>query len=108
MRNMEERNKYSVIYSSNALDDLRRIFKYITFFYGERYLNKFNNELDKHITLLEIFPELYPECRYSFHGSFLRKLPFKGYIIFYTIDHSNSEVIIINIFNELENIDSKF
>lgn len=52
---MEERNKYSIIYSSNALDDLQRIFKYITLFYGENYIDKFYIELNKHISYWEFF-----------------------------------------------------
>lgn len=105
---MEERNKYTVEYSDNALDNLDRIFKYIAFFYDENYVDRFLLELEKYVALLEIFPELYPKCSLTFHGETLRKLPFNGYIALYLLDHTNCKVIIINVFSELENIQKKF
>lgn len=105
---MESKDKYNVVFSLNAHEELDHILNTLEIIYSKQLAIKLFDELYRRLEYLKFFPEMFNKSNYQFHGRILRKIPVKGYIILYTTDHQRKEVIIIGIFSELEDIDSKF
>lgn len=91
---------YEIIYSPEALNDLRDIYMYITF----EKLAPENAEgqtkrIRKAIRGLNLFPEGHTEVDWEPWASMgMRFLPVDNYIVYYLIDNADKMVKIVRIF----------
>ncbi len=105
---MELKDKYEIVFSLNAEDELSHILNMLDILYDKEVSTRLYNEINRYLEYLNFFPEMFGWSKYTFHGKSLRKIPVKGYVILYLVDHQNKIVNIIGVFSELEDIDSKF
>lgn len=93
-------NKYRIIYSPLAADDLRSIYTYITnTLKAKLAATNQVNAIRKAIRALDIMPERFPiyESK-SLKAITFHKLPVNNYVIFYMVDNENHIVNIVRIF----------
>ena len=93
-------NKYIIIYSPLAADDLRSIYTYITnTLKAKLAATNQVNAIRKAIRALDIMPERFPiyESK-SLKAITFHKLPVNNYVIFYMVDNENHIVNIVRIF----------
>ncbi|MEE1354071.1 MAG: type II toxin-antitoxin system RelE/ParE family toxin [Acutalibacteraceae bacterium] len=92
-------NKYSVLISPKAYQDLDGIYKYITdSLEAPNTAEKLISQIEQRILSLELFPHrgtLRKTGIYS-NGKY-RQLFFKNYTIIYRINESNHQIIIVTI-----------
>lgn len=90
---------YRVIYSSEALDDIRKIYSYIAYELQvpDTALNQVNR-IRKEIRTLDFMPMRYAIVDWEPWKSMqMHKLPVDNYIIFYLFDSDDMTVTIIRI-----------
>jgi len=102
------KDKYEIVFSPNAEDEYNHVLDTLDILYGKEVFIRLYDEINRYLEYLSFFPEMFGWSNYVFHGKPLRKIPVKGYVIVYLVDHQNKTVEIIGIFSELEDIDSKF
>lgn len=99
--------KYTVIYSPEAMDDLRSIYSYIAFKLKEpgiakKLVDKIRNDIRK----LYEQPERYAPVEWEPWKSMgMRKLPIGNYVVLYLTDNGQKEVSITRIFYGGRNIE---
>ena len=99
--------KYTVIYSPEAMDDLRSIYSYIAFKLKEpdiakKLVDKIRNDIRK----LDEQPERYAPVEWEPWKSMgMRKLLIGNYVVLYLTDNGQKEVSIIRIFYGGRNIE---
>ena len=99
--------KYTVIYSPEAMDDLRSIYSYIAFKLKEpdiakKLVDKIRNDIRK----LDEQPERYAPVEWEPWKSMgMRKLPIGNYVVLYLTDNGQKEVSITRIFYDGRNIE---
>ena len=103
---------YNVIYSPEAVSDLRSIYSYIAFTLQEPdTAENLVNEIRAEIRKLDQQPERYAPVDWEpWQSMGMRKLPVKNYVAFYLVDNDSNEVNIARIFyggRDIENIVSK-
>ncbi len=92
--------KYNVIYSPEALDDLETIYTYIAFELqaGQAAQNQVSGIRD-HIRKLDTFPESFAIVDWEpWQSAGMHKLPIDNYVVYYLVDASILTVTIIRIF----------
>ena len=96
---MSEEN-YSVVYSPEAIDDLKAIYRYISVDLQEKETAK--NLIDRirsKIRGLNTFPGKYKKVEWEpWAGMEMRQMPVENYIIFYLTNHSEKKVLIVRVF----------
>lgn len=91
---------YSIIYSPEALDDLRAIYMYIAYELltgetAERQVNHIRTAVRK----LDMFPEGHSAIKWEPWASIgMRYLPVDNYIVYYLVDNTEKRVSIVRIF----------
>lgn len=99
--------KYTVIYSPEAMDDLRSIYSYIAFKIKEpdiakKLVDKIRNDIRK----LDEQPERYAPVEWEPWKSMgMRKLLIGNYVVLYLTDNGQKEVSITRIFYGSRNIE---
>lgn len=99
---------YKIIYSPQALDDLKRIYSYIAFSLkaaptAKKLVNRIRNE----IRTLYTMPERYAAFKLeTWQHAGMRKLTIGNFVVIYTIDNSSRTVSIIRILYGGMDIDS--
>lgn len=92
-------NSYKIIWSEEALNNLKRIITYLEKQWTKREITKFARLLDKNITLIKENPQIFP--RSEIGKGFRRAVISKQVSIFYMInDHT---VNIISVFDNRQN-----
>lgn len=100
--------KYRVIYTPEAVEDLRGIYYHI----AKRLLAPVAarnqvNRIRKGIRGLEVFPSGHAFVEWEpWHGMGIRFLPIDNYSVLYSVDEENVRVIIIRIFYSGRNIET--
>lgn len=91
---------YSVIYSPEAVDDLREIYLYIAFTLkvpdtAEKQVNRIRKE----IRSLDFMPSRYSVVNWEPWKSMkMHKVPVDNFVVYYTVNDSDSTVTVIRIF----------
>ena len=81
-------NKYKIIWSPKANQDLNKIYTYIAYTLKEVSIaNKTVKKIIKFISSLNYSPERYPKLKYNNNIKNLRKLPLDNFVIIYQIDN---------------------
>lgn len=91
---------YSIIYTPEAVDDLRGIYSYIAMelLVPDTAKNQVNR-IREAILNLDSFPKKHPEVDWEpWKGMGVRKFPVDNYIVFYLVDDEMLEVNIVRIF----------
>ena len=101
--------KYKIIYSPEAVDDLRNIYSYISAELQEPSIAK--NQVDmirQSIKSLDEMPERHMKVEWEPWNSMgMRKFPVSNYVFFYYVDNEDNSVSIARIFysgRDVENI----
>lgn len=98
---------YNVVYSSEALDDIRKIYSYIAYELQvpDTALNQVNR-IRKKIRSLDFMPMRYTIVEWEPWKSMqMHKLPVDNYIVFYLADSDTMTVTIIRIVYGGQNIE---
>ena len=92
--------KYTIVYSTDALEDLRGIYSYIALEIMEPDIAKGQvDRIRKKIRSLEVFPKGYGRVDWEPWASMeMRKLPVDNYIVYFLVEDKSMEVIIIRVF----------
>jgi plasmid stabilization system protein ParE len=93
-------NTYSVIYSLEAMDDLREIYLYIAFTLKmPDTAKKQVNRIRKEIRSLDFMPSRYSLVEWEPWKSIgMHKVPVDNFMVYYTVNDYNSTVTVIRIF----------
>lgn len=98
---------YSVIYSPEALDDLKEIYAYITFTLlvpetAERQVNRIRKE----IRTLDCMHSRYARMEWEpWRSMGMHRLPVDNYVVYYTVDDDSLIVTVIRIFYGGRNVE---
>lgn len=101
-------DKYAIVYTPEALNDIKKIYSYIAFELsvpnvGENQVNR----IRKTIRSLDLFPLRNPIVDWEPWKSMgMRKVPIDNFIVFYTIDDKESAINIIRIVYSGQDIQS--
>ena len=99
---------YSIIYSPESLNDLRRIYSYIAFSLkapdtAKSQIDRIRNAIKK----LDFSPEAYVEVDWEPWKSMgMRKLPVNNYLVFYNVNYEELTVSIVRIMYGGRNVKS--
>ncbi len=102
------KDKFTVIYSPQSREDLKKIYDYICFKLGVKesaggQITRIIEQIEK----LNIFPSRYqivdcePWCSMG-----VRQIPIDNYIVFYTVDNENMQVSVLRIFYSARNVEN--
>ena len=102
-------DSYKVIYSPEALDDIRKIYSHIAFeLQVPDTAKKQVNRIRKEIRSLDLMPMRYALVEWEPWKSLeMHKVPVDNYVVYYTVDTQEQIVTIIRIFyggQDVENI----
>ena len=92
-------DSYSVVYSPEALNDLKDIYAYIAqeLLAPDTALNQVNR-IRKEIRSLDFMPSRYALVDWEPWKSMgMRKVPVDNFVVFYTVDSNSMTVVIIRI-----------
>ena len=101
-------DRYKVIYSPEALDDIRKIYSYIAFDLQvpDTALNQVNR-IRKEIRSLDFLPMRYTFVDWEPWKSMqMHKVLVDNYVVYYMVDSSTLTVNIIRIFYEGQNVEN--
>ena len=93
-------DRYTIVYSPDALEDLRSIYSYIALEIMEPDIaRKQVDRIRKKIRSLEMFPTGYGRVDWEPWASMeMRKLPVDNYIVFFLVEDKSMEVMVIRVF----------
>lgn len=100
-------NRYRAIYSLEAVDDIKSIYRYIAYDIksvksAETQVNRIRSKISK----LDLFPEKYIQVEWEPWASMgLHQMPVDNYIVYYLIKEQEQLVIIVRIFHNGQNIE---
>ena len=102
-------DSYKVIYSPEALDDIRKIYSHIAFeLQVPDIAKKQVDRIRKEIRSLDLMPMRYALVDWEPWKSLeMHKVPVDNYVVYYTVDTKEQTVTIIRIFyggQDVENI----
>lgn len=92
--------KYTIVYSPEAVDDLRNIYAYISYtLLAPDVAKKQVNRIRNKIYSLEFMPEKYVQINWEpWSMRNTRKVPVDNYVVYYIVDNDTKYVTIIRIF----------
>ncbi len=99
--------RYNIIYSPEALDDLESIYTYIAFDLqaGQSAQNQVNRIRD-HIRKLDTFPEAFVLVDWEpWQSAGMHRLPVDNYVVYYLVNSEEMTVTVIRIFYAGRNIE---
>ncbi len=90
---------YTVIYSSEAINDIREIYSYIAFeLLSQNFADKLVNQIKSTIRSLDFMPMRNPIVDWEpWKNMGMHKMPIDKYIVFYTVANDTQTVTIIRI-----------
>ncbi len=95
----EETERYNVVYSSDAMNDINAIYNYISKkLFARNSARRIVKRIREQIRSLDMFPErhpLAPEKRLASIG--LRKIAVENFVIYYEVNKSSMTVTIARI-----------
>ena len=93
-------DSYSVVYSPEAVDDLREIYSYIAFtLFVPETAKKQVNRIQKGIRSLDFMPSRYSLVDWEPWKSMgIHKVPADNFVIYYTVNDDSRTVTVIRIF----------
>ena len=99
---------YNVIYSPQAVEDLKDIYSYIAFeLLVPTTAENLVNKLRKNIRALDFMPERFPIVDWAPWDELkMRKLPVDNFIVFYLVDSESLSVNIVRILYSGRDIES--
>ena len=91
---------YSVVYSPEAIDDLREIYSYIAFtLMVPETAQKQVTRIRKEVRSLDFMPVRYSLVDWEPWKSMgMHKVPIDNFVVYYTVDDGNRTVTVIRIF----------
>jgi plasmid stabilization system protein ParE len=92
-------NTYKLIWSEEALENLKGIIEYLEKNWTTREIRKFAQLLDKNLNLIKVNPQTFPKSDHSI--DFRRAVISKQVSIFYQIE--NQVVHVISVFDNRQN-----
>ena len=92
-------NTYKLIWSDEALENLKGIIEYLEKSWTTREIKKFTRLLDKNLYLIKENPQTFPKSNHSEH--FRRAVNSKQVSIFYQIEHQAAHII--SVFDNRQN-----
>lgn len=101
-------NKYQVIYSPTAKEDLFTIYRYIAFELlepdiAEKLVNRIRNRIKK----LDMFPKKHQEVQWETWLSMgMRKLPVDNFVVYYLVNDDRNLVTVVRILYGGRNIEN--
>ena len=100
---------YSVVYSPEAMDDLREIYSYIAFtLMVPETAEKQVNRIRKEIRSLDFMPSRYAFVEWEpWQSMGMHKVPVNNFVVYYTVNDDSRTVTVIRIFyggRNMENI----
>ena len=100
-------NKFSIMYSAEARNDLKRIKSYITsVLLSPQAASIQTKRIRESVRRLELMPERYVAVDWEpWHSLGVRKVPVDNYVIFYYVDKLMKEVNILRIFYGGRNVE---
>ena len=100
-------NKCRVIYSPEAVDDIKSIYRYIAYDIksvrnAEAQINRIRSKISK----LDLFPKKFVQVEWEPWASMgLHQMPVDNYLVYYLIKEREQLVIIVRIFYNGQNIE---
>ena len=93
-------DSYSVVYSPEAMDDLREIYSYIAFtLLVPEAAEKQVNRIRKEIRSLDFMPSRYSLVDWELWKSMgMHKVPVDNFVVYYTVNDDSRTVTVIRIF----------
>lgn len=93
-------DSYSVVYSPEALDDLREIYSYIAFtLLVPEIAEKQVNRIRKEVRSLDFMPSRYSLVDWEPWKSMgMHKVPVDNFVVYYTVNDDSRTVTVIRIF----------
>lgn len=93
-------DRYKVIYSPAAKNDLRGIYRYIAFELLEPKIAADQvNRIREIVRKLDVFPEKYKVVEWEPWSSFgMRCLPVNNYVVYYLVNNDRKIVTIVRVF----------
>ena len=93
-------NSYSVVYSPEAMDDLREIYSYIAFtLMVPETAEKQVNRIRKEIHSLDFMPSRYAFVEWEpWQSMGMHKVPVDNFVVYYTVNDDSRTVTVIRIF----------
>ena len=89
---------YKVIHSETARKDVDNLVAYMIYsLKNYQAASNFFNLYDKQISNLKIFPYAYRDIGYEYQGYKIHIKPFSTYNIFYVVDETTHQIIILRI-----------
>lgn len=99
---------YKILYSPEALDDIRKIYSYIAFELQvpETALNQVNR-IRKQIRSLDFMPMRYTLVEWEpWKSKKMHKVPVDNYVVYYTVNDDTFEVTVIRIFYSGQDVEN--
>ena len=102
--------EYKIVYSSESLDDMRKIYSYIACVLEEPVAaQKQISRIKKEINSLDFMPMRYSTVEWEpWHSMGMRKVVVDKYVVFYIPNDKNMDVTIIRIFYGGRDIQQEF
>lgn len=99
--------EYRVLYTPDALEDLRTIYTYIAYDLSNQIAaGAQETRIRKEIRDLSYFPLRYERVEWEpWHSMNVRKLPIDRFVVYYTVDEAAGEVAILRIFYGGQNVE---
>lgn len=93
-------DSYSVVYSPEAMDDLREIYSYIAFtLLVPETAEKQVNRIRKEVRSLDFMPSRYSHVDWEPWKSMgMHKVPVDNFVVYYTVNDDSRTVTVIRIF----------
>lgn len=93
-------DSYSVVYSPEAIDDLREVYSYIAFtLLAPETAEKQLNRIRKEIRSLDFMPSRYALVEWEpWQSMEMHKVPVDNFVVYYIVDDDSRIVTVIRIF----------
>ena len=98
-------NRYKIVISKEALEDIKSIKRYILAkFKYRQYTENFLNQIKKSIQKISIFPKAYQKTKYNIEGLDVYLKPAHSYLVFFVV-HKKT-ILILRVLKEIMYWDS--
>lgn len=97
---------YQIVYSPEAKEDLRSIYRYIAYdLFSKNTAKAQTDRIRKAIRALGLFPEKYVQVEWEPWKSMgMRRMPVDNYLVYYLLEKENGIVMIDRIFYKGRNV----
>jgi plasmid stabilization system protein ParE len=91
---------HRIVWTDNALDELRRTFHYLESNFSEKEINRLANKIESVLRNISKYPELYPET--IERDGVRRAVVAKFNTMYYRVNISNDQIEILSFFSNRE------